>query len=320
MSEEAQRLVDEAIEKHFAVFAEKSAFLQERTWCCSDHHCVMKETLLDVKCSRCSVCNLGLHLGCSIKPMPRKNAPPLTIFCLKCIETYQISTKLIGPQVVCAYDKKCAALVEASKDKKDWPLHILSSESFIDKVQKWYEPVENPDEEYVDAPVAGGSTAPSRMKLRSRISDVKSPTSLQKDNWVMCDNCRKWRSVPANMHLKDFADHPWECSMNYWAPKLASCEANEEEDDIQIDNESDDDFSRHSDSEGEESEEDQYCQDEDDDMDGSNEKEKCPNPKGENVFLDGFTTNKIYRGQILDPHSSLFSIVQEFVAPGAQAK
>jgi hypothetical protein len=47
--------------------------------------------------------------------------------------------------------------------------------------------------------------------------------------WVQCDNshCRKWRRVAWNVDCDALPD-PWQCSMNYWDPENASCDAPED--------------------------------------------------------------------------------------------
>lgn len=51
-------------------------------------------------------------------------------------------------------------------------------------------------------------------------------------DWVQCDACKKWRTLPAKTHPR-FPSHltedsTWICSENAWAPHLASCNIPEE--------------------------------------------------------------------------------------------
>lgn len=50
--------------------------------------------------------------------------------------------------------------------------------------------------------------------------------------WVQCDSCKKWRTLPAPSHPKYPSalddDKGWTCSMNLWAPHLANCQVPEE--------------------------------------------------------------------------------------------
>jgi hypothetical protein len=50
--------------------------------------------------------------------------------------------------------------------------------------------------------------------------------------WVQCDSCKKWRTLPAENHPKYPSaldeDKGWVCSMNAWAPHLANCQVPEE--------------------------------------------------------------------------------------------
>lgn len=51
-------------------------------------------------------------------------------------------------------------------------------------------------------------------------------------NWVQCDSCKKWRTLPPVGHpnypsaLDD--DKGWVCGMNTWSPHLADCQVPEE--------------------------------------------------------------------------------------------
>jgi len=48
-------------------------------------------------------------------------------------------------------------------------------------------------------------------------------------DWVQCDSCSKWRVLPpANEHY-ELPEGAWYCHMNTWNPKLASCDAPEED-------------------------------------------------------------------------------------------
>lgn len=56
---------------------------------------------------------------------------------------------------------------------------------------------------------------------------------VEKVDWVQCNKCRKWRKVPSTIDVSQFpAD--WYCSMNTWAPRMATCEAPEEDEDPQL--------------------------------------------------------------------------------------
>ena len=50
--------------------------------------------------------------------------------------------------------------------------------------------------------------------------------------WVQCDACKKWRTLPVPTHPKYPSaldeDKGWICSMNSWAPHLANCQVPEE--------------------------------------------------------------------------------------------
>lgn len=51
-------------------------------------------------------------------------------------------------------------------------------------------------------------------------------------DWVQCDSCKKWRTLPLRTHPKYPTsldeDKGWICSMNSWAPHLAKCMVPEE--------------------------------------------------------------------------------------------
>lgn len=50
--------------------------------------------------------------------------------------------------------------------------------------------------------------------------------------WVQCDACKKWRTLPPPDHPKYPSaldeDKGWACAMNTWAPHLANCQVPEE--------------------------------------------------------------------------------------------
>lgn len=46
--------------------------------------------------------------------------------------------------------------------------------------------------------------------------------------WVACDACGKWRSVPGSVDLATLTASRWECSMNSWRPAMAACSVPEE--------------------------------------------------------------------------------------------
>eukprot|EP01035_Chromulina_nebulosa_P022188 gene22188-28726_t len=48
-----------------------------------------------------------------------------------------------------------------------------------------------------------------------------------KQEWVMCDLCKKWRSIASHMNERDLPDE-WFCNMNTWSEKYSSCDAPEE--------------------------------------------------------------------------------------------
>ena len=48
-----------------------------------------------------------------------------------------------------------------------------------------------------------------------------------KQEWVMCDLCKKWRSIASHMNERDLPDE-WFCRMNTWSEKYSSCDAPEE--------------------------------------------------------------------------------------------
>ena len=45
--------------------------------------------------------------------------------------------------------------------------------------------------------------------------------------WVQCEKCLKWRKLPAHISADELPD-TWYCSMNYWSPASASCDAPED--------------------------------------------------------------------------------------------
>ncbi|CAI9087602.1 OLC1v1021710C1 [Oldenlandia corymbosa var. corymbosa] len=67
-------------------------------------------------------------------------------------------------------------------------------------------------EEFEDAPVIGRPTIPATDHLGRNVQ------------WVQCEDCCKWRKVPAGALLQS----KWTCSTNLWDPERSSCSALEE--------------------------------------------------------------------------------------------
>ena len=45
--------------------------------------------------------------------------------------------------------------------------------------------------------------------------------------WICCDKCNRWRRVPKGVPTPS-EDEPWDCSMNTWDYRYASCAVEEE--------------------------------------------------------------------------------------------
>lgn len=65
----------------------------------------------------------------------------------------------------------------------------------------------------------------------NEINSGSATPQVRQLEWVQCDACKKWRTLPLPTHshyptqLSD--DKAWICSMNLWAPHLANCSAPE---------------------------------------------------------------------------------------------
>lgn len=68
----------------------------------------------------------------------------------------------------------------------------------------------------------------------SNNNDTTNNNNEDEDNveWVQCDKCEKWRKLPPDISADELPDI-WNCSMNTWNPRSASCEADEDKTDVQ---------------------------------------------------------------------------------------
>ena len=50
---------------------------------------------------------------------------------------------------------------------------------------------------------------------------AEAATAYPEAQWVACDDCGKWRTVPGHINLDAFEDEgaKWTCSMNEWDPE-----------------------------------------------------------------------------------------------------
>jgi hypothetical protein len=71
-------------------------------------------------------------------------------------------------------------------------------------------------------------TAGTKPGRKSNAAKAQPVAEIQ---WIGCDDCAKWRSIPigSGINVNDLADKKWVCSMNTWDEKRASCEAEEEQ-------------------------------------------------------------------------------------------
>jgi hypothetical protein len=65
--------------------------------------------------------------------------------------------------------------------------------------------------------------APTSTKPRTPKATPKVPSQ-----WVQCDKCTKWRSIPGNVDM-DTLPEQWYCSMNKWDSSRRSCSVKEQE-------------------------------------------------------------------------------------------
>ena len=66
----------------------------------------------------------------------------------------------------------------------------------------------------------------SQTKSTPRPSRAR-PEPVVEPQWVQCNRCEKWRTVPAALDL-DTLPESWFCELNTWNPALNKCEAEEE--------------------------------------------------------------------------------------------
>ena len=64
----------------------------------------------------------------------------------------------------------------------------------------------------------------SALASRETVSHYATP---QRDNWVQCEDCSKWRTLPPSSRRQRIHGR-WDCSTNNWNKSLATCDAPEE--------------------------------------------------------------------------------------------
>ena len=72
----------------------------------------------------------------------------------------------------------------------------------------------------------------SRFKVADETDNGKlaaesAVTQPPKQEWVMCDLCKKWRSIASHINERDLPDE-WFCHMNTWSEKYSTCDSPEE--------------------------------------------------------------------------------------------
>eukprot|EP01029_Cantina_marsupialis_P007320 TRINITY_DN1808_c0_g1_i2.p1 TRINITY_DN1808_c0_g1~~TRINITY_DN1808_c0_g1_i2.p1 ORF type:complete len:386 (+),score=96.75 TRINITY_DN1808_c0_g1_i2:918-2075(+) len=75
---------------------------------------------------------------------------------------------------------------------------------------------------------SGRATSKTPLSNSNSITSVGTIT-VDQLNWVQCDKCSKWRTLPAYVNT-DLLPDRWFCQMNAWNPKVRSCAAPDEAD------------------------------------------------------------------------------------------
>jgi len=69
---------------------------------------------------------------------------------------------------------------------------------------------------------------PPAAKKRKKRNDEDSEDSNEDDNnWVQCDQCKKWRIIPNHIKISSLPER-WYCHLNVYDPKRNSCDAPEQ--------------------------------------------------------------------------------------------
>ena len=86
-------------------------------------------------------------------------------------------------------------------------------------------------------PVAAEPEPPVEPKKKKRgrparertPEEIRAQEQAEADNveWVQCEKCDKWRKLPPHISADELPD-VWYCTMNYWYPSSASCDAPED--------------------------------------------------------------------------------------------
>jgi len=137
-------------------------------------------------------------------------------------------------------NKKSKVVVEdkpnPSDSGSDTQKEVKKKGKKIKKVKK--ESLDSSDsQDAADAAEAKKAGRKRGRPARAPTSNTALPTSSAKDNedednveWVQCDKCEKWRKLPPDISADELPDI-WNCSMNTWNPRSASCQAAEDKTD-----------------------------------------------------------------------------------------
>lgn len=72
-------------------------------------------------------------------------------------------------------------------------------------------------------------TTPSKTIVSTTVVEETTQSQQNLISWLQCENCEKWRKVPAHVDLSRFEGLHWTCKDNTWDTSRASCDASEEE-------------------------------------------------------------------------------------------
>lgn len=112
-----------------------------------------------------------------------------------------------GPTVASAKSSKTKVVGKhAEKEKKTYPTKLKQNSSSNDFGDKML-----PKMPFKDATYIGQNS----MDTGLEIAVAPSSTSLDLDNWALCDSCETWRLLPFGMKPEQLPEK-WLCSMQTW--------------------------------------------------------------------------------------------------------
>jgi hypothetical protein len=120
-------------------------------------------------------------------------------------------------------DRRPDGSEKPEKKKKGKKAKALQSKEHVEpEVEAGPEPEPEP-------PVEPKKKKRGRPARERTPEEIRAQEQADADNveWVQCEKCDKWRKLPPHISADELPD-VWYCTMNYWYPSSASCDAPED--------------------------------------------------------------------------------------------